>query len=222
MKTKFFLFAIMAGLCLMVGCSKENMNNNVAPQGAEGNNEIKVVYDLAMSVIGKREAEARSLLAAANYEFEGDRDDGLQYVKQDGKVRIYLVLWHGSDGVVHSSVVNLSSESSSSYIGDDNKFMQFVYSIGEKPSLPSGNKAKFSGFYFEFSNGSEYEGESWSELKSCFAEIGNAYIEAEMAWTSDKDSEDAPQQIFIERESEPDEEEIEFQIVDLSYYRYRE
>lgn len=32
MKTKLFFFALMAGLCLMAGCSKENKDNNVTPQ----------------------------------------------------------------------------------------------------------------------------------------------------------------------------------------------
>lgn len=219
MKTKLFFFAIMAGLCLMAGCSKENKNNDVVPKEDDGNNEIREVFDLAMSSIGKRVSDVNSLLAAANYEFEGDTDDGLNYVKQDGKVRIYLVLWHGSDGVIFSSGVNLSSESSYSYIGDDDKFVQFVYSLGEKPSLPSGDKAGFADFWFVTDNGNVYEGESWSELKSCFAEIGNAYVEAEMSWRSDKDSEDCAQEIFIERESEPDEEEIDIQIIDLTFYK---
>lgn len=219
MKTKLFFFALMAGLCLMAGCSKEN-KNNVTPQEEYDGNEMKAVFDLAMSSVGKRGADVKSMLASAGYEFYGeDMDEGLQYVRQDGTVSINLTLWYGSDGVVFSSVASLSSESSSSYIGDDNKFMQFVYSIGENPSLPSGSKARFAGFWFGSDEGYEYSGESWSDLKSCFEQMCSIYNEAEMSWSSNKDDEDSPQQIWMERESELDEEEIEFQIVDFTYYK---
>lgn len=75
-------------------------------------------------------------------------NESLTFVKNDDKVRIALELWYGSDGVISSSTVNMLSEFSSSYIGDDDKFMQFIYSIGENPTFPSGNTRRIMGISF--------------------------------------------------------------------------